>query len=254
MVFNCDSSAIKIDMGTLWSSEEDSNVPLCNTPNISVRLQMKYILCYWIKQNKLASLHQIPHEIINLICRFTHQRSFDTESLNRCRIPSNCGCVPLKKYELTDYDIKNNRKGQDYIVKVVIIGDSSVGKTSMLRRFIDKTFSLNDQMATIGMDLQVKILWINDIKLKLVIWDTPGGYYYRGRIPSYFLRGAAGVIMVYDIMNRDSLAHIKTIWNEWMTDEHNAIPKHANHHIEKILVGNKLDLVQDNRGIVKIST
>ncbi|PIK43098.1 Ras-related protein Rab-18-B [Apostichopus japonicus] len=81
-------------------------------------------------------------------------------------------------------------------LKILIIGESGVGKSSLLLRFTDDTFD-PEQAATIGVDFKVKSLTVDGNKAKLAIWDTAGQERFRTLTPSYY-RGAQGVILVYD--------------------------------------------------------
>ena len=87
-------------------------------------------------------------------------------------------------------------------LKLLIIGDSAVGKTSLFLRFTDDSFDA-EKVVTIGVDFNVKTITINGDKVKLAIWDTPGQECYKTVIRSYY-RGVQGAILVYDVTNRES--------------------------------------------------
>ena len=98
-------------------------------------------------------------------------------------------------------------KAFDHIFKVLLIGDSGVGKSSILLRFTDDTFE--EQMAsTIGVDFRVKTVALGGKACKLTIWDTAGQERFRTLTSSYY-RGAHGIILVYDVNDRDSFAHLQ---------------------------------------------
>ena len=87
-------------------------------------------------------------------------------------------------------------------LKLLIIGDSAVGKTSLFLRFTDDAFEAK-RVATIGVDFKVKTITIKGDKVKLLIWDTPGQERYKTVIRSYY-RGVQGAILVYVVTNRES--------------------------------------------------
>lgn len=97
----------------------------------------------------------------------------------------------------------------DYCFKIVIVGDYKVGKTSLLCRYTDKTFESSIKTTTY-VDFCVKKLVRNEKRIKLQIWDTAGHERYRTAVASYY-RGAMGVILMYDITNRNSFLNI----NHW---------------------------------------
>eukprot|EP00041_Stephanoeca_diplocostata_P039707 m.1637536 g.1637536 ORF g.1637536 m.1637536 type:complete len:199 (+) comp25929_c0_seq1:363-959(+) len=124
--------------------------------------------------------------------------------------------------------------GDDVIatLKMLVIGNSGVGKSSLLLRFINDTFD-EDQGPTIGVDFKSKVLEVDGNKVKLTIWDTAGQERFRTLTASYY-RGAHGVIMVYDASSRKSFDDI-TMWL-------NELEVYAtNGRIVKMLVGNKID-------------
>jgi len=123
-------------------------------------------------------------------------------------------------------------------LKILIIGDSGVGKSSLLLRFTDDRFD-PDQSATIGVDFKVKPLTVEGNTVKLAIWDTAGQERFRTLTPSYY-RGAQGVIFVYDCSRRDSFTHLTT----WLSEVDTYSTKQ---NVVKMLVGNKIDV--ENRDV-----
>jgi len=117
-------------------------------------------------------------------------------------------------------------------LKILIIGESGVGKSSLLLRFTDDQYD-PELAATIGVDFKVKVVNIDGNKVKLAIWDTAGQERFRTLTPSYY-RGAQGAILVYDVSCRESFQKIEDWLNELDTYS-------TNHDIKKILVGNKCD-------------
>jgi len=117
-------------------------------------------------------------------------------------------------------------------LKLLIIGESGVGKSSLLLRFTDDTFD-PEQAATIGVDFKVKTLSVEGNKAKLAIWDTAGQERFRTLTPSYY-RGAQGVILVYDVTTRSSFLRLDAWLSELETFS-------TRHDIVKMLIGNKID-------------
>lgn len=139
-------------------------------------------------------------------------------------------------------------KEYDHLFKLLIIGDSGVGKSSLLLRFADNTFSGN-YISTIGVDFKIRTIIIDNEKVKLQIWDTAGQERFR-TITSTYYRGAHGVIVVYDVTNGDSFHNI----SRWLSEIEN------NCEVEnRILVGNKNDdpsskvvLTKDAQGVAQL--
>ncbi|XP_074340424.1 ras-related protein RABA4d-like [Apium graveolens] len=120
----------------------------------------------------------------------------------------------------------------DYVFKVVLIGDSAVGKSQLLSRFARNEFSL-DSKATIGVEFQTKTLVLDNKTVKAQIWDTAGQERYRAVTSAYY-RGAVGAMLVYDMTKRQTFDHI-TGWLEELRG-------HADKNIMIMLIGNKCDL------------
>jgi Ras-related protein Rab-1A len=120
----------------------------------------------------------------------------------------------------------------DYLFKILLIGNSGVGKSSLLLRFADDTFTDNF-MPTIGVDFKIRTLEVDGRTIKLQIWDTAGQERFKTITSSYY-KGAHGIIVVYDITDKESFKNIDT----WM----NEVEKHASDNVSRILVGNKCDM------------
>lgn len=120
----------------------------------------------------------------------------------------------------------------DYVFKIVLIGDSAVGKSQILARFARNDFSL-DSKATIGVEFQTRTLVIQHKSVKAQIWDTAGQERYRAVTSAYY-RGAVGAMLVYDITKRQTFEHIP----RWLEE----LRGHADKNIVIILIGNKSDL------------
>ncbi|XP_077395998.1 ras-related protein Rab-15-like [Festucalex cinctus] len=122
-------------------------------------------------------------------------------------------------------------KQYDILFRILLLGDSGVGKTCMLRRFTDKEFDTG-HISTIGVDFKMKTLEIDGIKVRVQIWDTAGQERYQTITKQYYRR-AQGIIFVYDITSEASFQHIV----KWATD----VDEYAPEKVQRILVGNKSD-------------
>jgi len=123
----------------------------------------------------------------------------------------------------------------DMQIKLLMIGDSGVGKTCLLLRYANDSFSPTF-ITTIGIDFKIKNIEIDDKRVKLQIWDTAGQERFRTITTSYF-RGAQGIVLVYDVTDRRSFESIRN----WISQ----IQQHADVHVNKILVGNKCDMLDE---------
>jgi Ras-related protein Rab-1A len=120
----------------------------------------------------------------------------------------------------------------DYLFKVLIIGNSGVGKSCLLLRFADDLFS-DSYISTIGVAFKIGRLEIENKSVKLQIWDTAGQERFRTITTAYY-RGTDGIVVVYDVTNRDSFDQVQ----HWM----NCIDTQASPEACRLLVGNKADL------------
>jgi len=118
--------------------------------------------------------------------------------------------------------------------KLLLIGDSGTGKSSLLLRFTDDSFSTDDEIgATIGVDFRVKLFKSEGTTYKLNIWDTAGQERFRTLTSAYY-RGAQGVILVYDVSKRETFEHLELWFNELDT-------YCTNKNVVKMIIGNKVD-------------
>jgi len=123
-------------------------------------------------------------------------------------------------------------RDHDFLFKLLLIGDSSVGKTSVLLRYVDDAFN-SDFQTTIGVDFKLAELTRKDKLLKLQLWDTAGQDRFRNIVASYY-RGANGIILVYDVTNAESFHNIP----KWLDES----SSYLNKSVPKLLIGNKVDL------------
>ena len=126
----------------------------------------------------------------------------------------------------------DSSKSCDYSFKLCMAGDSGVGKSNLLSRFQRKSFRYA-QRATIGLEFTSKVKKIDDKNVKFQIWDTCGQEEYKGITKAYF-KGAAGILLVYDISNRESFLSLE----KWYTEFREIAEESA----LILLVGNKCDL------------
>lgn len=104
--------------------------------------------------------------------------------------------------------------GEEYLFKIVLIGDSAVGKSNLLSRFARNEFDTNSK-ATIGVEFQTQVVEIDGKEVKAQIWDTAGQERFRAVTSAYY-RGAVGALVVYDISRRSTFDSIKR-WLEELT-------------------------------------
>ncbi|KAG5440506.1 hypothetical protein PCK2_000440 [Pneumocystis canis] len=120
----------------------------------------------------------------------------------------------------------------DYLFKLLLIGDSGVGKSCLLLRFADDTYT-ESYISTIGVDFKIRTIELEGKTVKLQIWDTAGQERFRTITSSYY-RGAHGIIVVYDVTDEDTFNNVK----QWLQE----IDRHACETVNKLLVGNKCDM------------
>eukprot|EP01121_Diplochlamys_sp_Union-15-3_P017484 TRINITY_DN6162_c0_g1_i1.p1 TRINITY_DN6162_c0_g1~~TRINITY_DN6162_c0_g1_i1.p1 ORF type:complete len:203 (-),score=29.54 TRINITY_DN6162_c0_g1_i1:45-653(-) len=125
----------------------------------------------------------------------------------------------------------------EILYKILLIGDSGVGKSSLLLRFSDDMFT-ETFISTIGVDFKIKTLVVDGLEIKLQIWDTAGQERFRTITSSYY-RGSHGIIVVYDITNMETFNNVQ----KWLQE----IERFACHNVVKLLIGNKCDLVGERK-------
>ena len=128
----------------------------------------------------------------------------------------------------------------ELVYNVLLLGDSSVGKTCFLLRYCDKSFQ-EAHLSTIGLDYRLKSMTLqNDKNIKLQIWDTAGQDRFRAITKNYY-KGANGIILIYDVTNKQSYENVKN----WLTQ----IKEEANPNVIIYLAGNKIDVEEEQRVI-----
>ena len=130
----------------------------------------------------------------------------------------------------------------DHLFKILLVGNSGVGKSSLLLRFTAGKF--DDLAPTIGVDFKVKTIDLRRKRLKLTIWDTAGQERFRTLTSTYY-RGAQGIILVYDVTRRATFTDLSDVWLKEV-DRYS-----TNKDCIKMLIGNKVDLEESARVVTK---
>eukprot|EP01084_Bolivina_argentea_P247249 413678_1 len=202
-------------MGSFFSGKPyDSNTDKIDITKINVRSQMNLIICHWVRKNKLS---KFPSDLVILIIdEFTFRYVFHINHHNTL---------------LSHYD---------YLFKVLVIGDSGVGKRSLCERFIDDEFC-SSYITTLSFHKiwpKFKTVTIDDKKIKLQILPTiaMNGRFGRNLASSYY-RGVHGILLVFDTTDRISFMNIRS----WNYD----IERHTTGEVKKVLIASKCDLFRD---------
>ena len=143
----------------------------------------------------------------------------------------------------------------DHIFRVLFVGDDSVGKTSLLQRYVENTFT-DMYMPTIGIDFKISTIKVDKKVIKLQIYDTGGGDYFRTIVSAYYPNTDA-IVIVYDISDIDSFRHVE----RWLSDalqskkDHSPLSASAfkDPNIPKFLIGNKTDLPSYRRSVTYVA-
>jgi len=122
-------------------------------------------------------------------------------------------------------------RNYDFLIKLLLIGDSGVGKSCCLLRFSEDSFTPSF-ITTIGIDFKIRTIELDGKRVKLQIWDTAGQERFRTITTAYY-RGAMGILLVYDVTDDKSFQNIRT----WFSN----VEQHATEGVNKILIGNKCD-------------
>ena len=121
----------------------------------------------------------------------------------------------------------------DIVLKIVVVGESGVGKSNIVTRYVNDTFNANS-MSTIGVDLLSRRLLIDNVNLLIQLWDTAGQERMRA-LSSSFYKNAKGVMLIYDITSKESFARLKF----WLKE----LRKSTDEKVKVTVVGNKTDLL-----------
>lgn len=135
-------------------------------------------------------------------------------------------------------------QSEDYLFKIVLTGDSAVGKSNLLARYSRNEFHPNSK-ATIGVEFQTQTMKIDNKEIKAQIWDTAGQERFRAVTSAYY-RGAVGAMLVYDITRRHTFQNI----GRWLEE----LRLHSDESIVLMLVGNKCDLKEGREVSVEEGT
>lgn len=127
----------------------------------------------------------------------------------------------------------------DVLQKVLIVGDTAVGKTCLLLRFCSNEFRTSF-LSTIGIDFRVKVFETSGTRVKMQVWDTAGQERFRTITHTYF-RGASGIFLVYDVANAESFQNVKD-WSE-------SIDAFADEAVVRVIIGNKADTEDSDRQV-----
>ncbi len=127
---------------------------------------------------------------------------------------------------------KENNEEEEIKIKIMLLGESQIGKTSLIQRYVKNNFNLS-YITTVGIDFQLKQIKMNNKSIKLQIWDTAGQERFKNITKSYF-HSSDGFIVGYDITSRLSFTNVST----WLKEINDNAPE----EIQKILIGNKCDL------------
>ena len=127
----------------------------------------------------------------------------------------------------------STKEAKELNIKIILIGDSNVGKTTLLYKYINNE-NTEDITPTVGLENKVKTTEINGIKTKIQIWDTAGQEKFNSLTQNFF-KNTDGILIVFDLTNKESFTNIQ----KWIDKSDNKI--------KKIIVGNKADLVEDRK-------
>ena len=144
----------------------------------------------------------------------------------------------MNKDDINIEEVTSGDVTEDYKLKVVIVGDSGVGKSNLIKRFTTNEFNANSK-ATVGVEFLSKSYKINDKIFKIEMWDTAGQERYKS-ITSAYYKGAKGALIVYDTTSAQTFENV----SKWLSE----IREKTNKEIRLILIGNKIDL-KDSKAV-----
>ncbi len=133
---------------------------------------------------------------------------------------------------------------KEYVLKLLLLGDAAVGKTSLINMYISKSFK-EEYHATLGVNIVTKDLVLEEInaQVRVILWDLAGQEKYNLSQAAYF-QGVTGALFVYDLTREDSFNNIH---KKWLAD----YQKHAQRDGSYILIGNKVDLIDERKVSIK---
>ena len=137
---------------------------------------------------------------------------------------------------MSSFSSRSSSSIDDISLKILILGDSAVGKTTLLLKYVDGYFP-NIYVATIGVEYKIKRIRLNGIDISLQIWDTAGQERFRG-VTKNFMKGADGIIYAYDVTKKSSFESLKN----WIFQS-----EEATEGFKKIIIGNKIDLEKERQ-------
>ena len=147
-----------------------------------------------------------------------------------------------KKQDLKPSESKAN------VIKILVVGDHDTGKTQVIRRYVYKKFDEHSVEATIGMDIASKLVRVDDMLLKVQLWDVAGQDRFIGLAPTYY-RHAVAAIVVFDITNPLSLENAR----KWKSDVDDKVFLRNGDNIPVLLFANNWHLVDANPNMQKVS-
>eukprot|EP01084_Bolivina_argentea_P312457 540949_1 len=197
-------------MGSFWTTTEVKSKPV-SYDQLTSDVKMQMIINHWLLHLQINLFpDELKHIIIDI---YTYQPKFDIKF----------DIIAKKRASVFDYD---------YLFRLFVIGDSNVGKTSLITRFADDVF-FSYYNGSIPWDFRFRTIELNETIIKLQVWDAAGQEHWRVITPSYYKRVQA-ILLCYDTTDRETLENIK-YWN-------NECIKYGEQHVSRILVGCKCDL------------
>ena len=233
-----DSNSFELIKNLINNLSEKSylkKIIISNKNDLESNRNVSYLeLKEFLKKNNLLNFDiSILHEtnIVELVKNIYKYVNEKNNELNNNKISESL--IELKKYDF------NN------LIKIILLGESDVGKTALFKRYFNNSFKINNNLATIGMESETKFILINKDICKLTIFDTAGQEKFRA-VPRNYYKNADGILLLFDVCNRNSFDKIK----DWI----NEIKIHSNKSINNdddknklivYLLGNKIDMERD---------
>jgi Ras-related protein Rab-1A len=233
-----DSNSFELIKNLINNLSEKSylkKIIISNKNDLESNRNVSYLeLKEFLKKNNLLNFDiSILHdtnivELVKNIYKYVNEKN---NELNNNKISESL--IELKKYDF------NN------LIKIILLGESEVGKTALFKRYFNNSFKINNNLATIGMESETKFILINKDICKLTIFDTAGQEKFRA-VPRNYYKNADGILLLFDVCNRNSFDKIK----DWI----NEIKIHSNKSINNdddknklivYLLGNKIDMERD---------